>query len=134
MKIYSHYYSAEGYSIAAPVVEVRIKNPGKNKLVSDTFTALVDTGADGTLLPKDILASVNPERYHPRRMRGVTGKAIMVQTFIVNVLIGDIEISGIRAVAMPVGSEPILGRDVLNQLIVTLNGLAEVVEITDSIP
>ncbi len=131
MKKYSHYYSSEGYSITAPVVEVRIKRPGGTTFESEPFIALVDTGADGTLLPKDILASVNPERYHPRRMTGVTGKSILVQTFIVNVIIGDIEISGIRAVAMPVGSEPIIGRDVLNQLIVTLNGLAGVVEISD---
>ena len=33
-------------------------------------------------------------------------------------------IHGIRAVAVPEGAEAIIGRDVLNQLEVTLNGLA----------
>jgi hypothetical protein len=37
----------------------------------------------------------------------------------------------IQVVGDTEGEEAILGRDVLNQLIVTLNGLASVVEISD---
>ncbi len=35
----------------------------------------------------------------------------------------------ISAIAMPAGSEPLNGRDVLNQLVITLDGIAGVTEL-----
>lgn len=57
-------------------------------------------------------------------MRGVIGISQRVEIFQVAIRIGDYMIPGIRAVADTHGNEPILGRDVLNQLILTLNGPA----------
>lgn len=47
----------------------------------------------------------------------------------VTLRIGAYDLPKVRAVADPSNQETILGRDVLNQLIVTLNGLAQVTEI-----
>lgn len=44
--------------------------------------------------------------------------------------IGPFQVHGIRILADQEGGEAILGRDVLNQLVVTLNGLANMVEVS----
>ena len=62
-------------------------------------------------------------------MRGVVGEAITVNLYLTAVHVGEHTIHGIRAVAIPAGSEAIVGRDVLNQLVVRLNGLAHVVDV-----
>lgn len=59
------------------------------------------------------------------RLRSVTGQALTVETFVIVVRLGPYVVHGVQAVAMPVGSEPILGRDVLNELEITLNGPAQ---------
>ncbi len=48
-----------------------------------------------------------------------------VDTYFTVVKIGPYVVRGIKAVAIPTGSEAILGRDVLNQLEITLNGPAQ---------
>ena len=48
----------------------------------------------------------------------------------VNITIGGLEAPAVPAVALDDHDEPILGRDVLNQLIVTLDGIGGVTEIS----
>ena len=57
-------------------------------------------------------------------MRGISGVGQSVDVFLVTLEIGPITISGVRIVGNPHGNELIIGRDVLNQFVVTLNGLA----------
>lgn len=128
--IYSRNYNNQ-YLPAAPFIEIIVKSPNRNSKVSRNLLAFVDTGADATLLPLDTLKSIKAERRDRLQMRDVLGRVASVDLYLVTVVIGDYQITGIQAIALPIGSEPIIGRDVLNQLIVTLNGLAGVVEISD---
>ncbi|MEZ4593011.1 MAG: hypothetical protein R3D55_17985 [Chloroflexota bacterium] len=64
-------------------------------------------------------------------MSGVTGTVERRDRYRVRFQIGDIVIKGIDAVAVDSEVEGLLGRDVLNQLIVTLNGLATELTIAD---
>ena len=117
------------YDPAAPVMEITIRgvDSGANQT---TLTALVDSGADGTMIPLDILQTVWATFVERRTMRGVTGERVRVNLYAIIVSVGAHSIYGIRAVAIPSGSEAIIGRDVLNQLIVTLNGLAHSIEVS----
>ena len=63
-------------------------------------------------------------------MTGITGASIMVDLYMVQVQIGEFTLRGVKAVASRTGNEVILGRDVLNHLIVTLDGIAGTVEIS----
>lgn len=65
-----------------------------------------------------------------KRMRGVTGRSLAVDTYLATIQIGSFTSSGLEVIAMTDETEVIIGRDVLNDLIVTLNGLAHIVEIT----
>lgn len=112
-----------------PVILAEVTNPGQES-VKIACTALIDTGADGTMLPLDFLEQINAPLVGNAVMRGVLGAGEQVDVFLIRVKIGSFVTGGIRAVAMPIGSEPILGHDILNQFIVALNGLANIVEIS----
>lgn len=62
-------------------------------------------------------------------MRGIAGAAFSVDLYLVTLRVGSHLLRGVRAVAIVAGGEPVLGRDALNQLVVTLNGLAGVTEV-----
>lgn len=113
------------YDPPAPVVLAEIAHPSQGELKVGC-TALVDTGADGTMLPIDLLEQINAPLVGDALMRGVLGAGERVDIFLAQIKIGNYPVGGIRVAAMSVGSEPILGRDVLNQFIITLNGLANI--------
>jgi len=53
-----------------------------------------------------------------------------VDVYVLNIRVGPHWVRGVRVVAVAAHTEIVLGRNVLNHLIVTLNGLAGVTEIT----
>ena len=118
------------YEPLMPVATVTLIHPNQsNNLIE--VTALVDSGADGTLLPIAILNQINAPLIGDGYMRGVLGTSEPVDICLVQMQIGPHYVGGIRAAGMPDGSEAIIvGRDVLNHFVVTLNGLASMVEIT----
>jgi len=117
------------YNPAAPIMEIGI-SAVENSGLQRTITALVDSGADGTMIPINVLRAVGATFVERRNMRGVTGERVRVNLYAIVVYIGSHPIYGIRAVAVPSETEAILGRDALNQLIVTLNGLAYSLEVS----
>ena len=125
--VYSFDYSTD-YEPSAPVVEITIRKTSQN--VSDvTLLALVDSGADATMLPITALQAASARYVETRQMRAVVGTAYPVDLYLVTVQIGPHTIPAIRAIAATPDAEPIVGRDVLNQLVVNLNGPASVTEI-----
>jgi predicted aspartyl protease len=128
MPVISHDYDVETYDPAAPVVEIVIGHPTIIGL-QDRLMALIDSGADASMLPISILNKVGARFIETRQMRGATGHRLVVDTYLVSVQLGPYKLHGIQAVAMREGFEAVLGRDVLNQLKIVLNGPANVVEI-----
>jgi hypothetical protein len=57
------------------------------------------------------------------------GESQVADIYLVSLRIGSHLLGAVRVVAGLEGEEIILGRNVLNQLVVTLNGLASTVEI-----
>ena len=125
--LYTYEY-ALSYNPSMPVVEIWL---GRAQHVP-TFSliALVDSGADGTIIPLKHLKTLQARRGRKKLLSGVTGNAGLYDTFEVSLRLGAYERSTLEVVADPKNKEAILGRDVLNQFIVTLNGLASMVEIT----
>lgn len=76
------------------------------------------------MIPVDVFRSAGARYVEQRSMRGVVGGSTTVNLYLTGVHVAGHAIHGIRAVAVPVGSEAIIGRDVLNQLEITLNGPA----------
>ncbi len=124
--MYSHEYDRSYYP-PMPVVEVQVssfENP--DRVV--TMTAIVDSGSDGTFLPEKVLRELGAESVRKIWVSGIQEIRFRAQVYMVKVAIGPYEFFGTRAVG-DVQGRAILGRNVLNQIIVNLNGLANTVEI-----
>lgn len=126
--ILSQEYERRRYDPPMPVLEVGISRPGVSA-PSATIEAVVDTGADGTLIPRDILEQVGAAFVDRAYLRGITGQRQPVNLYLVTLHLGPSRIPGVRAVALSPGDTAILGRDVLNQLDLGLIGTAGVTEV-----
>ncbi len=124
MPSYSHPYDGQRHDPAMPVAEVKLLDDNAGESLT-SVTAIVDTGADATRLPIDVLEAARARYARTMRMRGVTGQTLNVETYVTIIQLRPHVVYGVEAVAMPAGSEAILGRDVLNELEITLNGPAQ---------
>lgn len=127
MKVYSYDYDFS-YIPSAPFVEMTIASAFSTTPVS--LNAFIDSGADATMIPFEVLQQIQAEEVETRYLRTVTGKRTVIDLYRVSVQIGPYHFPSIKVVATDSNSEIILGRDVLNQLVVTLNGLAGVTEVS----
>lgn len=120
---------ARNYFPAFPVVEIRII--GTDLDSGREVTGLIDSGSDATQIPLSILRAIGAREVDKRWVQDLAGIRYSVGVFEVRILIGDIAMPSIEVIGRTGISEVIIGRDVLNQLIVTLNGLAYVTDISD---
>ncbi len=127
--IYSHDYNS-AYSPAMPVVEVTLENV-ETGAQGEKLTAIVDSGADGCILSVKYLAAIGSESIRKTQMIGVAGIGVQVDVHLVILHLGPLTVYSVEAVADKQNGEAIIGRNVLNQLVVTLNGIAGVTEIMD---
>ena len=121
-------YDGEHYVPPAPVMSVEIDAPTRSRL---NVTALIDSGSDGTLVPANLLEAIGARPVGEAIMTAIGGEHYAVQVYVVNVTVGSQRLPAIRVAAMAEGTEVVLGRDVLNQLTITLNGPALAAEVTE---
>ena len=112
-----------------PVVDVTVQDIVSGAR-SELMAAIVDSGADGCLVPINILQELNLPPIRKTVMRGVSGIGQSVDIYLVSLRIGPIVVNGVRVIGDRHGSELIIGRNVLNQLVTTLDGLAGEVSVT----
>ena len=129
MNTYTQYYDLSE-DPAMPVVTIQLMNV-KTGIVSESFTAIIDSGSDASMFPLRYIKSIAPMRLRPMMVSGIHGKRKKAAIYMVAVNIGSISVRGIRAAARTDTDEALLGRDVLNQLVVTLDGFAQEVELRD---
>ena len=122
MILYSSEYDP-AYEPPAPILELTIRKTGRSA-AEVTILALIDSGADATMIPITELQTIEARYVETRQMRGVTGMAYPVDLYLITVQIGPHAIPAVRAIAAAPDGEIIVGRDVLNQLVLTLNGPA----------
>ena len=126
MKVYSYAYNTD-YLPAMPFAEVELNRVG-DSFTLQKLSVLVDSGADITMIPLKILRQIRAQYIGEARLRGVLERGQYIELYLVQLTLGSHHFRGLRVAAIP-GDEAILGRDVLNRLEVTLNGLASMVEI-----
>lgn len=116
------------YEPPKAVIELDVTLPGRSRPKVSTVM-LVDSGADKTMIASDVLHAVNAKPIDRIRIRGMFGASRSTELYVVDLHIGSHHIHAAEVAALPAGEESIIGRDVLNHLIVTLNGLAGVTEV-----
>lgn len=124
-------YDRAHYDPSAPVLDITFKpRPAVNQQIGVMVRALVDSGADATMLPEALLIQIGAIKVDRRRSRGVYGQVQTVSVYLVDVQIGLLVIPSIQAVGIADDDEPLIGRDVLNHLIVTLDGIGGLTEVS----
>lgn len=125
--IYAYDYDSSFVS-SMPVVEIKIGKPLTDPTLK--LNALIDSGADGVIIPLLYLRQIQARKERTIWMRTVTGTRSVIDLYYISLQFGPFEFRNRLVAGGLQPNEVIIGRDILNQFIVTLNGLASVVEIS----
>jgi len=127
--ISTHNYDNQ-FDPAMPVMVIALRSLHEESNIVE-LPALVDSGSDGTMVPLRVLEQLNARRAGQAIIRGITGGRRVINLYEVTIQVGNLALGKFQVVGDDVNDEIVLGRDVLNQLVVTLNGLAQVVEVAE---
>ncbi len=109
------------YTPPIPVLRLRLSAPGEAPH-DDPLPAIVDTGADTTLIPSLYLEQVEAIASGDAVLRGVLGEARAIHLFEVDIHVDSLVLPSAIVAADDYGTEAIIGRNVLNKLILLLDG------------
>ena len=112
---------------AFPVIDLSLSGRRQGTIVD--LTGLLDSGADATMIPRQVLEAIDARRTDVAWARTVAGNRYRVNLHLVTMTVGSIRLPSLEVISNAQTDEIIIGRDVLNQLSVTLNGPALEVEI-----
>jgi predicted aspartyl protease len=117
---------------SAPVVEIRLGAPGA-EVTLGPVEAFVDTGADATLIPMSYLNQVSARKVDQATVRSHWGERRSVSIYSVALEVDVHHFSAMWAVGDELGSEVVLGRNVLNRLRLLLDGPAAMTEVLEDV-
>ena len=109
------------YHPPMPAFEIRLGYPAESLQIGP-LVAIVDTGADGTLVPQIWLDEINAPLVDEVRLRSHWGEWRVARVFAVDLSIGTLRLPGVEVVSDEIGDEVILGRNVLNRLRLLVDG------------
>lgn len=114
---------SEEYFPPAPVLTVSVAAP-EESTATRQYSALVDTGADGTFVPTAILETLDLPISYMTNVRSHLGESLhSAPVYKVDlILLGSVRLPGVEVVADDWGDRIILGRNVLNLLKIYLDG------------
>jgi predicted aspartyl protease len=120
-------YSSD-YFPPAPIIDISLGVPAQ-ELALGPIAAFVDTGADITLIPARYINQLALPVDDHRFLRSQWGERRRVMIYSVDMGIGLARLPAVEVVADDRSAEIILGRNVLNKLVVTLNGPQRTIEV-----
>ncbi len=112
---------SDDYNPPFPILEIALSLPRAMETLGP-FPAVVDSGADASLVPKNLLAQLGAESCAQASLRGPWGKRRLIYTFLIDIWIGDHVIPNIEVVGDNLSQDIILGRTLLNKMIILLDG------------
>ena len=121
------------YSPAAPVLSIRLAAPSEPPQVGP-LSAVVDTGADGTLIPTHFLEHVEAIDVGDAVIHSALGEAREIHLYEVDLYVDALLLPGVVVVGDDQGNEILLGRNVLNKLILLLDGQHSETELFEQRP
>jgi hypothetical protein len=120
----------DDYFPPIPVAEVTFITAAES-LRAGPFMAVIDSGADGTIVPLSFLNEIRAAPTVEMVMRSPWGERRKVLLYLVDVQVGSITLPGIEVVGDDQTAEVILGRDIINGLRVLLDGPEQTANITE---
>ena len=126
----SHSY-LHTYYPAMPAVEIYLGYPDESLGVGP-LTAILDTGADSTLIPISLLNQLGAPLSDEARLRSHWGEWRTVSLFTVDIGLETVRLPAVEVVGDEQDQEIIIGRNVLNRLKILFDGPLNQVEILNS--
>jgi len=112
-----------------PVATVRVVHPATGA-ESDEFAGKLDTGADMSVLPEMLVRQLGVPPWGRVRAKGFDGSDSLHLVYYVRLVVEGFPLPAVRCMSAH-RNDALLGRDVLNQFIVTLDGKHLAFEIRD---
>ncbi len=109
------------YSPPAPVIEIQLAAPGEEPK-TERLPALIDTGADGTLIPEGYLETADAIAVGDALLSGILGENRQVTLYEVDIHLANRVFPSVLVAVNEYSQEIILGRNLLNKLILLLDG------------
>jgi predicted aspartyl protease len=122
--IYTYDYDLN-YVPAMPVVTLYIGKPDSDAAFA--LSALVDSGADATMIPIKYLQEIHAIKRRYVFIRSIAGQRTGANLYTVSLQFAHYKRTRIEVVGNGETGEVIIGRDILNHLVVTLDGSANAV-------
>lgn len=116
------------YPPPAPILEISLGAPGGSLCVGP-LKGLMDTGADGSIVPLVHLEALGIQVDSQRILVGYGGGRRRVDIYLVDLAVGGTRLPGIEVVGDDREDEIIVGRNVLNKLRILLAGPCQIVGI-----
>ncbi|MBN1145805.1 MAG: retroviral-like aspartic protease family protein [Anaerolineales bacterium] len=120
------------YTPPMPVVEVFLAAPDATPNAGP-FEAILDTGADGTVVPKEILLDLGAPSLTDARLISPWGEPHEVMIYLVDIRLGTTVLPAIQVAADESAEEIILGRNVLNKFPIFLDGPSQIIDFPDEV-
>jgi len=114
-------YLAKGYPFPIPVLSVRFRRLAET-MASAPQVAIVDTGADMTIAPAEILIDLQAQELQETNLISQWGDRHPVILYIVDLELEGQVLPGVLVAGDESAEEVILGRNVLNLLPLFLDG------------
>jgi len=114
---------SRGFTPPVPVLSVSLTLPYEASRFGP-YLALIDTGADGTFVPTPLLEEVGASVMYMTNVRSYLGdKVRRVSVHSIDLILSDVDrLPNVEVVSDDWGDQIILGRNVLNQLRLLLDG------------
>ena len=109
----------ESFYPPAPVVMVKVYMPFSKRTMK--VKGKIDTGADITVIPIKIVKDLSLVPVRIIKISGYDGKVSLKPTYLINISIEGFKFDFIEAIATK-RENILIGRNILNRLIVKLNG------------
>lgn len=95
------------------------------------YTAIIDTAADGTIVPIKLVENLQAPIVDDVRLRSQWGEWRRDRMFTVDVGIGALRFPAVEVIGDERGDEIILGRNVLNRLRLLLDGPSSTTQVLE---
>ncbi len=127
----STYTYSVAYTPPMPVCTLHL-GAGGEEAVMGPLEAIIDTGADITIVPQRYLQQLGVRPISQGTARSVWGDRRVVFVYAVSLRLERLHIRALQVLADPESDEIVLGRNVLNRLHLVLDGPANVIEIVEN--
>jgi hypothetical protein len=117
------YSYLDTYTPPAPVLEIELCAPESSEWYGP-YPALVDTGADFSVIPLELLRPLNPPSIRPVILSSQWKDRRQVLIYKIDLRVGEIVLPAIDVAGDPYSGDVLLGRNLLNKLDLRLQGPA----------